>query len=134
MRLTVVLSAAAMAVSTIANAAEPVDIVDGSTSLRGVLYRPEGAGPFPSVVALHGCSGLINSSGKVVARFADWGDRLAAAGLAVLFPDSFASRDLGNQCRVRERRCVRRASAWLTPMRRSVGCKRRAGRSKIGSR
>ena len=93
-----------MAVSTIVTAAEPVDIVDGSTSLRGVLYRPEGAGPFPSVVALHGCGGLINSSGKVVARFADWGDRLAAAGLAVVFPDSFASRDLGSQCRVRERK------------------------------
>lgn len=32
------------------------------------------------------------------------GDRLAAIGLAVLFPDSFASRGLTNQCRVRERK------------------------------
>src|SRR5215210_2182569 len=98
------LAATAVAMSTMAHAAESVDIADGSTSLRGILYRPEGAGPFPSVVALHGCGGLINSSGKIVRRFADWGDRLAAAGLAVLFPDSFASRGLSNQCRVRERK------------------------------
>jgi len=106
MRLIVALFAAAatMAVSTMAHAAESVDIADGSTSLRAVLYRPEGAGPFPSVVALHGCGGLLNSSGKIVRRFADWGDRLAAVGLAVLFPDSFASRGLTNQCRVRERK------------------------------
>lgn len=105
MRLTVAaLAAAAMAISTLVEAAEPVDIVEGSTSLRAVLYRPEGGGPFPAVVALHGCGGLLNSSGKVATRFADWGDRLAAAGLAVLFPDSFSSRGLANQCRVRERK------------------------------
>ena len=28
------------------------------TALRGLLLRPSGAGPFPAVVALHGCSGL----------------------------------------------------------------------------
>ena len=80
--------------SATAYAAEPVEIPDGNTVLKGVLYRPEGAGPFRSVVALHGCGGLLNKSGKIVRRFADWGDRLAAAGLAVLFADSFASRGL----------------------------------------
>jgi dienelactone hydrolase len=105
MRLIVaLLTAAAIAVSTIVDAAEPIDIVDGGTSLRGILYRPEGAGPYPAVVALHDCGGLLNSSGKIARRFADWGDRLAATGLAVLFPDSFASRGLANQCRVRERK------------------------------
>jgi dienelactone hydrolase len=104
MRLIVALFAAAVAGSTGADAAEQVEIADGSTTLRSVLFRPEGAGPFPAVVALHGCGGLLNSSGKVVSRFADWGDQLAARGLAVLFPDSFASRGLANQCRVRERR------------------------------
>jgi dienelactone hydrolase len=105
MRLTAALliAASVVAAATVA-AAEPVDIVDGGTTLKGVLYRPAGAGPFPSVVALHGCGGLLNSSGKIVTRFADWGDRLTAAGLAVLFADSFGSRGLANQCRVRERR------------------------------
>lgn len=27
------------------------------TALRGLLLRPSGAGPFPAVVALHGCTG-----------------------------------------------------------------------------
>src|SRR4051812_41348638 len=88
MRLTIALAVITVAASTIADAAEPVDIADGTTTLHGILYRPEGTGPFPAVVALHGCSGLLNSTGKIVTRFADWGDRLAAAGLAVLFPDS----------------------------------------------
>ena len=68
------------------------------------MYRPEGSGPFPGVVALHGCESLTNNSGKIVQRFADWGDRLVAAGLAVIFPDSFGSRGLRAQCRVRERK------------------------------
>ena len=87
-----------------AKAAEQVEIPQGDTSLPGVLFRPEGTGPFPAVVALHGCDGLLNRSGAIAPRFADWGDRLAAAGLVVLFPDSFGSRGLTRQCRVRERR------------------------------
>jgi dienelactone hydrolase len=87
-----------------AGAAEQVDIPEADTMLRGMLFRPEGPGPFPSVVALHGCESLINRSGKVVPHFADWGERLVAAGLAVIFPDSFGSRGLRAQCRVSERR------------------------------
>src|SRR5437764_2957097 len=83
---------------------EPASVEDIGNGLRGILYRPEGAGPFPAVVALHGCGGIFNRSGKLVSRFADWGDRLVAAGLAVLFPDSYASRGLPAQCRVRERK------------------------------
>jgi dienelactone hydrolase len=85
-------------------AAEQVDILQTDTTLRGVLFRPEGSGPFPGVVALHGCESLLNRSGKIVAHFADWGERLAAAGLAVIFPDSFGSRGLRAQCRVAERK------------------------------
>src|SRR5438445_9990751 len=98
-----VIAACTVAVSTMASAAEQVEIAEGSATLRGVLFRPEGPGPFPGVVALHGCDGLVNRSGKIVSRFADWGDRLSASGLAVLFPDSFTSRGLIGQCRVRER-------------------------------
>ena len=109
MRLTIALLTAGIVTGIglgprVAQAAEPVEIPDGNTTLKGILYRPEGPGPFQSVVALHGCGGLVNRSGKISRRFADWGDRLAAAGLAVLFGDSFTSRDLTNQGRVRERR------------------------------
>jgi dienelactone hydrolase len=72
-------------------------------NLPGVLYKPAGDGPFPAVVALHGCGGLARKKGPINARFADWGERLAAAGFVVLFPDSFSGRNLGTQCRVRAR-------------------------------
>src|SRR5919201_28404 len=85
------------------DAVEQTELEDIGGGLRGILYRPEGAGPFPAVVALHGCGGLFNRYGKLVSRFADWGDRLAAAGLAVLFPDSYGARGLSAQCRIRER-------------------------------
>ena len=87
-----------------AAAAEQVDIPEPAAPLHGILYRPEGAGPFPGVVALHGCENLINRAGKVAPHFADWGERLSAAGLAVVFPDSFGSRGLRAQCRVPERK------------------------------
>jgi dienelactone hydrolase len=69
--------------------------------LKALLFRPDGAGPFPAVVALHNCTGLINRSGKLGARYRDWGERLAKAGFVVLMPDSNASRGLGSQCNVR---------------------------------
>src|SRR4051812_42402145 len=104
MRLTAAVLAALLGAASVAQAAEQVEIPQGDTPLRSVLFRPEGAGPFPAVVALHGCESLIARSGNIAPRFADWGDRLVAAGIAVVFPDSFGSRGLSNQCRVRERK------------------------------
>lgn len=72
-------------------------------NLHGVLYHPAGAGPFPAVVALHGCGGLYDRSGVLNARHADWGERLAAQGFMVLLPDSFGSRGLGSQCQTKGR-------------------------------
>jgi dienelactone hydrolase len=107
MRLIVILCAGlATLAATVAgaSAAEQVDIPQADTMLHGILFRPEGAGPFPGVVALHGCESLINRSGKMRTHLADWGERLAAAGMAVVFPDSFGSRGLRAQCRVLERK------------------------------
>lgn len=87
-----------------AGAAEQVEIPQGDVTLHGVLFRPTGAGPFPGVVAMHGCESLIRRSGKVAPLFDEWGERLSGAGLAVVFPDSFGSRGLPAQCRVRERK------------------------------
>src|SRR5260370_41158249 len=104
MRRILILLAALAGVATVgectAVAAEQVDISQSDTTLRGILFRPEGAGPFPSVVALHGCESLVNRLGKMAPHFADWGERLAAAGLAGVFPDSFGARGLRTQCRV----------------------------------
>ena len=37
--------------------------------LRAMLAKPEGAGPFPAIVALHGCGGLWAKSGKMSYNF-----------------------------------------------------------------
>src|ERR1700712_968352 len=74
-----------------------------SGRLKALLFRPEGQGPFPAVVALHNCTGLSNSAGVVGARYRDWGERLAKNGFAVLMPDSNGSRGIGSQCNVRAR-------------------------------
>jgi dienelactone hydrolase len=102
MRLTVALLAASViAFATTASAAQPVEIAQG---LTGVVFRPDGRGPFPGVVALHGCDGLLVRGGRVGPLLTDWGNRLSSAGLVVVFPDSFGSRGLPGQCRVRDRK------------------------------
>jgi dienelactone hydrolase len=85
-------------------ALERVEIptADGAV-LQTVVFRPEGQGPFPAVVALHGCGGLGNAGNPISARHKDWGRRLAAQGFLVVFPDSFGSRGLGSQCLLRDR-------------------------------
>jgi len=98
------LAALLVAVATSAPAAEVIDVGEGDAALNAVLYRPPGAGPFPVVLGLHGCAGLLNASGQIVRRFADWGERLSKQGVAVLFVDSFTPRGLGPQCGVRERK------------------------------
>ncbi len=102
MRL-IVLILAVLASTGAAAAPEPVEIPAGAIKLKAYLYRPAGDGPFPAVVALHGCGGLSGRSGPVSVRYRDWGERLAEQGFAVLFPDSFGSRGLPSQCTVRER-------------------------------
>ena len=71
--------------------------------LTGKLFRPAGAGPFPAVVALHGCGGLLTKGGAIAARESDWAERLVAAGYVVLFADSFTARGLRQICTVRDR-------------------------------
>ncbi|MCZ8182314.1 MAG: dienelactone hydrolase family protein [Beijerinckiaceae bacterium] len=75
----------------------------GGVTLKALMLKPAGAGPFPAIVALHGCGGLGSPREPVSARHRDWGARLQAAGFLVVFPESFASRGLGSQCNVRDR-------------------------------
>jgi dienelactone hydrolase len=97
-------AAGAVADGSAAPAAERVTIQRKGWVLAAVLYRPAGTGPFPAVVGLHGCDGVITAGGKVGANYANWGERLAAAGFLLLLPDSFGSRGLGSQCRASDRR------------------------------
>lgn len=85
-----------------APAPQPVEIPLSSGVLHAQLFKPEGEGPFPTVIALHGCGGLGSHSDSVLPRYRDWAERLLKAGNAVLLPDSYSSRELGPQCRVKE--------------------------------
>jgi dienelactone hydrolase len=88
--------------AALAGGYERVRLPSYDGDLDAVLYRPKGPGPFPAVVALHGCGGLFRESGKLSLRHSDWGERLAAEGYVVLMPDSYGSRRLGSQCGVKE--------------------------------
>jgi dienelactone hydrolase len=68
------------------------------------LLRPQGPGPFPTVIALHGCGGLFNREDDLAKRETDWADRLVGAGYAVLFPDSFTARGFRQICTVHDRK------------------------------
>jgi dienelactone hydrolase len=91
-----------------ARAAEPETVTIASPAaskgpFTARLLRPAGPGPFPAIVALHGCGGLLSSRGRLRSREADWADRFLAAGYAVLFPDSFTARGLHEICTGGER-------------------------------
>jgi dienelactone hydrolase len=55
------------------------------------LYRPEGPGPFPAVIVLHGCDGIPDAR---LGR--PWAGRLTSLGYLVALPDSFRSRGFAN--------------------------------------
>jgi len=102
---------------------QQVDIPAGSVTLHAQLFKPDGGGPFPTVIALHGCGGLAGHSEPVLPRYRDWAEQFVKDGKAVLLPDSYGSRGLGPQCRVKERRLSARrervadivaARQWLT--------------------
>jgi dienelactone hydrolase len=114
MRLLATLTSLAFLTATFAAGAtqpaapQQVEIPLNSGTLHAHLFKPDGAGPFPTVIALHGCGGLNGQSEQIQPRYRDWAERLLKAGNAVLLPDSYGSRELGPQCRVKERRVLAR--------------------------
>lgn len=61
-------------------------------TILGHLGKPEGEGPFPAVVLMHGCSGLDHHVRRGLEAHAD---ALVAAGFATLILDSFGARSTG---------------------------------------
>ncbi len=57
--------------------------------ISGYLSKPEGKGPIPAVVLLHGCNGLQHNVSQ------DWPRYLNGLGYVTLAVDSFGSRGLG---------------------------------------
>jgi dienelactone hydrolase len=69
--------------------------IDGNPLLlTGVLTKPEGHGPFPAIVLLHGWCGP--EFGKP--RSTAWSSRLVDWGYVTLQLDSFGSRNVSNDC------------------------------------
>lgn len=72
--------------------------------LVGRLYRPEGAGPFPAFVLMHGCSGLWRRDGLEPAPAMDaWAEHWRQRGYLALHVDSFGPRGECEICTQRNR-------------------------------
>ena len=61
-------------------------------TLTGRLKKPAGAGPFPAVVFLHGCEGILPK------RDDRWAERLSDWGYVTLQVDSFRPRGVLSAC------------------------------------
>jgi dienelactone hydrolase len=70
-----------------------LSIISRRLTLRGLLRRPDGAGPSSAVVLLHGCGGYPEPLDE------NWGVKIAAWGYVTLTVDSFGPRGLKNTCR-----------------------------------
>jgi len=61
--------------------------------IQGDLAKPDGAGPYPAVIGLHGCAGMHDTTKQRLA------DELVARGYVVLLVDSYATRrGIDNAC------------------------------------
>jgi len=59
--------------------------------LLGYLVRPDGPGPFPAVVVLHGCNGFSSASAAIA-------DNLKSLGYVALTVDSLGPRNSTGEC------------------------------------
>jgi dienelactone hydrolase len=60
--------------------------------IQAFLAKPDGTGPFPAVIGLHGCGGMHETTKQKLA------DDLVAWGYVTLLVDSFATRDIDHAC------------------------------------
>ena len=63
----------------------------GFVTLTGKLTKPQGDGPFPAVILMHGCAGITGDIDT-------WADRLANWGYVAIVLDSFGPRGEINIC------------------------------------
>ena len=63
--------------------------------LSGILAKPNGKGPFPAVVLLHGCSGFEDGKPRSEA----WSNRLLDLGYVTFQLNSFGPRGIKDDCK-----------------------------------
>jgi dienelactone hydrolase len=96
-------AARTLVVDAVAGSLERVEIEGASQRLisgglilgdhiQGYLAKPEGAGPFPAVIVLHGCAGMADTTKRKLV------DELVGSAYVVLLVDSFATRDIEHAC------------------------------------
>jgi dienelactone hydrolase len=89
------LFATLMSFAVQAYAGKFVEFESGGESRRvqliGYLARPQGSGPFPAVIVLHGCGGFHQD-------MLAWADRLRRWGYVALAVDSFGPREIETNC------------------------------------
>lgn len=71
--------------------------------LRAFMFKPDGPGPFPAVVLLHGCGGLLTNTEDLTASYGNWADRFVRSGYVALLPDSFNPRGQRSLCEQQKR-------------------------------
>lgn len=93
---------AGVTLNSVATADAEVSFVDipntftNETLENSKLFIPDGNGPFPAVVIMHGSGGLWSNnnvnSGVMTTHFEEWGTRLQMNGYVALFIDSYTPR------------------------------------------
>jgi dienelactone hydrolase len=66
--------------------------------IEGVLLRPPGAGPFPAIAMLHGCTGLRTPNRAIQAKPRFWAEHFRDRGYVTLLVDSFTPRGIDEVC------------------------------------
>ena len=65
-------------------------------TLTGVLMKPEGKGPFPAIILLHGCAGMYTKSKSNI--YHAWVTRLVSWGYVTFQVDSLGPRNQTSIC------------------------------------
>ncbi len=69
--------------------------------LTGYYAHPDGPGPFPAIVMLHGCGGLHGANGRDLSGlYRAWLTHFRDAGYAALLIDSFTPRGISEICTI----------------------------------
>jgi dienelactone hydrolase len=86
---------------TATEATKATEGLDSGQDFTLDIHKPEGEGPFPAVLLLHGCGGL---SPGVTQGLSDHADVLVAAGFVAVVMGSFSRRDKagGRVCKSQE--------------------------------
>lgn len=85
-------------------AGQAVTLPGPGIELAGRLYRPDGPGPFPAFVLMHGCSGMWRRDGaEPTPAYAAWAEHWRRRGFVALLLDSFGPRGQKEICTQRGR-------------------------------